>query len=63
MEEPKGAANLSSRCGIHTVPTKHAVKNKCSLNTLKSHVIEHGMVSDRQFGFRTGSSTQEAVKE
>ena len=30
-------------------------------NTLMSHVIENRMVSDRQFGFRPGSSTQEAV--
>ena len=30
-------------------------------NTLMSHVIENGMVLDRQFGFRPGSSTLEAV--
>ena len=30
-------------------------------NALMEHVLEHNLVSDRQFGFRPGSSTQEAI--
>ena len=30
-------------------------------NALMEHVLEHNLVSDRQFGFQPGSSTQEAI--
>ena len=30
-------------------------------NHLLSHILKHNLISDRQFGFRPGSSTQEAI--
>lgn len=59
------------KSGDHTLVTNYRPISLLSLsskimerlihNALINHLLEHGLLSNKQFGFRSGSSTQEAL--
>lgn len=52
---------MSNYRPISLLPLVSKVLERQVYNAIMSHLVEHGLLSDMQFGFRPGASTQEAI--